>query len=260
MAECRRVLLLGGTEDSRVLAERLAGLDGVEVISSLAGRTEQPRALPGSLRIGGFGGVDALVHYLHEERIDLLVDATHPFAERISANAEAACRRGGTPHLMLRRRPWQAVAGDHWITVSSAAGAAEALAGAALPRPARRVFLTVGRQELTAFAALLDIWFLVRMIDGPQQALPLARCEVVLGRGPFHEAGERALFQNHRIDTLVTRNSGSLAAYPKVAVARELGLPVVMIEPPATMDLESVESVDAAVQWVMTRLQAQAEL
>lgn len=254
MTETRRILLLGGTEDSRALAEQLAGMDSIEVVSSLAGRTEQPRALPGSLRIGGFGGVEALASYLSEERIDLLVDATHPFAERISENAEAACRLGATPRLVLQREPWRAIEGDRWITVPDAAAAAQALLNGELLGSAQRIFLTVGRQELAPFAPLIDTWFLVRMIDEPRQALPLAHCEVVLGRGPFNEDGERTLLKQHRVDALVTRNSGGKATYAKVAVARELVLPVIMIERPAKQEAETAESVDEALKWIAARL------
>ena len=242
MSELRRILLLGGTEDSRALAEGLSKFAGVEVVSSLAGRTEQPLALPGTLRIGGFGGVDALARYLDEECIDLLVDATHPFAARISDNAEVACRRGGTPHLVVQRRAWEAVEGDRWITVSSAEAAAQALRGLAM-----RVFLTVGRQELSAFESLRDIWFLVRMIDPPRQPLPLAQSHIVLGRGPFDECGERALVQEHGIEALVTKNSGGAATYAKVAVARQYGLPVVMIDRPSAPPGETVDSVEDAL-------------
>ena len=249
MNEPRRVLLLGGTGDSRALAERLAALDSIEVISSLAGRTEAPLTLPGSLRIGGFGGVEALARYLKEERIDLLVDATHPFAERISDNAEAACQLTETPRLVLQREAWRPVTGDHWITVPDAASAAEKLPGLA-----ERVFLTVGRQELAPFEKLTNIWFLVRMIDAPRQPLGLAKSAVVLGRGPFDEAGERDLMQRHRIDALVTKNSGGEAVYAKIAVARALGLPVVMIERPQESDVETAASVDAALDWISERL------
>ncbi|NIA69164.1 cobalt-precorrin-6A reductase [Pelagibius litoralis] len=249
MAEAHRILLLGGTNDSRELAERLAERDGIEVITSLAGRTEHPLAIPGSLRIGGFGGVEALTRYLAEEHIDLLVDATHPFAERISDNAAAACCRSGTPRLVLSRPPWQAVAGDHWITVADAKAAARALAGRA-----RRVFLSVGRQELEAFEALTDIWFLVRMIDAPRGDLPLRNYEVVLGRGPFEANGERALLLLHGIQALVAKNSGGEATYAKIAVARELGLPVVMIERPVCRKAETATSVDDALSWIAARL------
>ena len=249
MRDVRRILLLGGTDDSRALAEWLAGTAGVEVISSLAGRTERPLALPGSLRIGGFGGVEALVRYLDAERIDLLVDATHPFAARISANAEAACRQSGTPRLVVQREPWEPVAGDRWIRVPDAKAAAESLSGLA-----KRVFLTVGRQELTPFEPLRDIWFLVRMIDPPRQALPFSQSHVVLGRGPFEEGCEHSLFQEHRIEALVTKNSGGAATYAKVAVARQLELPVVMIDRPASPPGETAESLEQARTWITRHL------
>lgn len=250
MSDPRRILLLGGTGDSRALAARLAEREDLEVITSLAGRTEHPLAIPGSLRIGGFGGVDALARYLIEEKIDLLIDATHPFAERISDNAEAACRQSATPRLVLSRPPWHPVKGDRWITVASAEAAAEALKGLA-----RRVFLSVGRQELEAFKPLTDIWFLVRMIDAPRGDLPLRRYEVVLGRGPFEANGERALFLLHGIQALVTKNSGGDATYAKIAVARELGLPVVIIEQPEKQGSETAQSVDEALNWISQRLQ-----
>lgn len=247
----KRILLLGGTGDSRALAETLEGHPGVEVITSLAGRTEQPASIPGGLRIGGFGGVEALARYLREEGIDLLVDATHPFAARISENAEAACRQADTPHLALVRPPWQPVPGDNWITVPDAAAAAERLHGLA-----RRVFISVGKQELDAFADLPGIWFLVRMIDAPRDKLPLESYEVVLGRGPFEANGERALFLLHGIQAVVTKNSGGEATYAKIAVARELGLPVVMIERPARRDTETAATVAEALSWIETRLSA----
>ncbi|HMA14703.1 MAG TPA: cobalt-precorrin-6A reductase [Kiloniellaceae bacterium] len=245
----KRILLLGGTGDSRELAERLAGRADLEVISSLAGRTAHPQSLPGGLRIGGFGGVEALADYLRAERIDLLVDATHPFAARITDNAQAACRLTATPRLGVERPPWQPVAGDNWIRVADAEAAA-----AALPGLAERVFLSVGRQEIEAFAGLPRLWFLVRVIDAPRGELPLKRYEVVLGRGPFEANGERALFLLHGIQALVTKNSGGEATYAKIAVARELGLPVVMIERPPHAAGESAGSVAEALAWIEARL------
>ncbi len=249
MTRRRRILLLGGTGDSRRLAERLQGRAGLDVITSLAGRTEQPATIPGGLRIGGFGGVDALAAYLQDEDVDLLVDATHPYAARISANAAAACRRTGTPRLLLARPPWREVPGDRWIRVPDATAAARALPGLA-----RRVFLAVGRGELEAFAGLPEIWFLVRTVDAPGEELPLERYEVVLGRGPFEENGERALFLLHGIEGLVTKNSGGEATYAKIAVARELGLPVVMIERPAHEAGETVGTVEEALARIETLL------
>jgi len=245
----KRVLLLGGTGDSRSLAEHLQNYRRVEVVTSLAGRTEQPATIPGALRIGGFGGVEALAAYLRDEAIDLLVDATHPFAARISGNAAAACRATGTPRLVISRPPWQEVPEDNWIRVPSAEAAADALPGLA-----ERVFISVGRQELDAFADLPNIWFLVRMIDAPRNELPLKHYEVVLGRGPFDQNGERALFLLHGIQALVTKNSGGEATYAKIAVARELGLPVVLIERPEQQPSDAVSSVDEALAWIEARL------
>ena len=246
-----RILLLGGTGDSRALADKLSEVEGVDVVTSLAGRTEQPASIPGTLRIGGFGGSAALAGYLKDQRIDLLVDATHPFAARISDNAEAACRLTGTPRLVLARPPWQPVAGDTWIHVGDAAAAA-----AALPGLAKRVFISVGRQELAAFADLKGIRFLVRVIDPPRNGLPLENYEVVLGRGPFDEAGELALFRAHGIEALVTKNSGGEATYAKIAVARQLGLPVVMIDRPAGKAQETAGSVAEALASITGRLQS----
>ena len=249
ITKLRRILLLGGTGDSRELAERLAGRDDVEVVSSLAGRTEQPASLPGGLRVGGFGGVAALANYLRDEGIDLVIDATHPYAARISANAAAACRESGTPRLHLARPPWREEAGDRWIRVADAEAAAKAL-----PGHAERVFLAVGRGELDAFAGLPGIWFLVRTVDAPREKLPLENYEVVLGRGPFEQNGERALFALHGIQALVTKNSGGEATYAKIAVARELGLPVVMIERPPHEAEEAVGSADEALRWIDAQL------
>jgi precorrin-6A/cobalt-precorrin-6A reductase len=249
LTRTKRILLLGGTGDSRALAERLDGRAGIEVISSLAGRTEQPATIPGALRIGGFGGVDALADYLVKERIDLLIDATHPFAARISDNAEAACKLSGTPRLLLARPPWRETAGDRWIHVPDAEAAA-----AALPGLAGRVFISVGKQELEAFSDVPGIWFLVRMIDAPRDKLPLENYDVVVGRGPFEEHGERALILLHGIQALVTKNSGGEATYPKIAVARALGLPVVMIDRPAQRDQETAASVEDALAWIEARL------
>lgn len=249
MTRPRRILLLGGTGDSRALAGRLEGREDLEVITSLAGRTERPATLPGALRIGGFGGIAALADYLRGEHIDLLVDATHPYATRISSNAAAACLEAGTPRLLLTRPPWQPVDGDNWIPVASTEAAAEVLPGLA-----ERVFLAVGRGELEAFAGLPEIWFLVRTVDAPREKLPLKRYEVVLGRGPFDSDGERALFRQHGIQALVTKNSGGEATYAKIAVARELGLPVVMIERQGSEATDSVGSVQEALDWIEARL------
>ena len=244
MAERRRLLILGGTGDAADLAEALHGVGGWEVVTSLAGVTRNPRQVPGKLRVGGFGGVRGLSAYLENQAIDLVIDATHPFAARMSRNAFAACVQRRLPLLRLERAPWKKQAGDDWIEVSDAAAAAKALSALA-----RRVFLTLGRQELAAFAELRDLWFLVRMIERPQQPLPLARSELVLARGPFVQADEEALMAKHRIGALVAKNSGGDATYGKIAAARALHIPVVMIQRPQLAPAQTVATVDDAVAW-----------
>ena len=176
-----RVLILGGTAEAAALAR---GLSGVGVITSLAGRTRAPAALPGEVRVGGFGGADGLAAYLEERGITAVVDATHPFAATISRHAEAACRQRPTARLMLARPAWEWLPGDRWIEVDDMAAAVEAIPAGA------RVFLTVGRQELAPFAARTDAWMLARVIDPPDEPIP--GITLVTGRGPFDLAAERA--------------------------------------------------------------------
>lgn len=245
MAETRRLLILGGTGEARALAERAARTPGLAVTTSLAGRTRAPAAPEGELRTGGFGGADGLAGWLRDNATDAVIDATHPFATEISRNAAEACDAMRVPRLVLRRPPWQAQEGDRWIEVDTPAEAADALAG-----NARRVFLSVGSGSLSAFSHLADIWFLVRMVDAPETPPPLDHHTVVIGRGPFDPAAETRLLQDHRIDHVVSRNSGGEATYAKIAAARALGLPVVMLRRPPPVAGETVETVDAALDWL----------
>ena len=249
MRERARLLLLGGTGEAADLARDVAVMPGLTVITSLAGRTQQPQKLPGEVRVGGFGGVAGLARYLEAQAIDLLVDATHPFAATMAANAAAACAEAGLPRLKLLRPPWRRQEGDRWIEVENAEQAADALSGLA-----RRVFLSSGRQDIAAFTACDDIWFLVRLIDRPAEPLPLKRHELVLARGPFHLDSEAALLNAHGIEAVVSKNSGGQATYSKIAAARQCGLPVVMIERPPTPRGEIVESVEAALGWIAKRV------
>jgi len=223
----RRVLILGGTGEARQLAERLARRDELTVISSLAGRTARPLRPPGRLRIGGFGGAAGLADYLRSEAIDLVVDATHPHARTISENAATACAQAGVSLRRVERLPWRREAGDDWIAARDYAEAATLI-----PDGCRRVLLTIGRQNLAPFAARAELRYIVRVIDPPEAPLPLPRYELVTGRGPFSEEGERTLMMAHDVDCLVTKNSGGAATAAKLAAARSLGLPVVMIAPP----------------------------
>nr|WP_169789278.1 cobalt-precorrin-6A reductase [Skermanella aerolata] len=236
------MLILGGTADAAALAR---GLSGVGVITSLAGRTKAPAALPGEVRVGGFGGAEGLAAYLEERGVTAVVDATHPFAATMSRHAEAACRLRPTPRLMLARAAWTQQPGDRWIEVDDMAAAVEAIPAGA------RVFLTVGRQELAAFASRTDAWMLARVIDPPEQ--PLSFVKLVTGRGPFDLEAERALLVEHGITVVVAKNSGGEASYPKLTAARELNIPVIMVRRPALPPGEVVGTVEDALDWLKRR-------
>ena len=245
-----RLLILGGTAEGRALAAAAEARFGarLSLVSALAGSTRAPLLPAGAVRIGGFGGAAGLAAYLDAARIDLLIDATHPFATRISESAATAAR-AGVPRLVLLRPPWRAGTGDRWIETPTVEAAA-----AALPAPARRVFLTVGARACASFAGRNDLWFLVRLVDEPERPLPLARYRLLCARGPFTEADERALLVRHGIDCLVTRASGGAATAAKLAAARALSLPVVMIRRPPPPPGTRVSSVAAAVEWIEERL------
>ncbi|MFD9816948.1 cobalt-precorrin-6A reductase [Streptomyces sp. NPDC059080] len=248
----RHVLILGGTSEARELAAGMVGADaggGVRVTSSLAGRVAAPRLPVGEVRVGGFGGPEGLVCWMREHAVDVLVDATHPFAEAMSANAAQAAAAAGVPLLALRRPGWAPQAGDVWHRVASLDEAADAL-----PALGRRVFLTTGRMGLARFAHLTDLWFLVRSVDAPEGPRP-PRMETLLDRGPFTLDGERALLAAHRIDVLVTKDSGAAATAPKLTAAREAGVPVVLVtRPPAPVGVETVPGPAEAVAWLRERL------
>ncbi|GAB1332809.1 cobalt-precorrin-6A reductase [Streptomyces sennicomposti] len=243
------VLILGGTAEARRLAELLHGVPGLELTSSLAGRVAGPRPLPGATRVGGFGGADGLTAWLGEHGVDAVVDATHPFAETISHHAARAAATARVPLLALRRPGWAPVAGDRWHEVGSTAEAARVL-----PALGRRVFLTTGRLGLAAFADLDDLWFLVRSVDAPRPPHP-SRMEVLLDRGPFTLAGERELLRRHRVDVVVTKDSGGTATAPKLTAAREAGLPVVVIRRPSAPEgVPAVPTPEDAAHWVREAL------
>ncbi|MFI2784082.1 cobalt-precorrin-6A reductase [Streptomyces sp. ALB3] len=220
------VLVLGGTTEARRLAESLVTVDGIRVTSSLAGRVTQPRLPPGEVRVGGFGGSEGMADWLRAHHVDAVIDATHPFAGTISFNAASAAAAVHVPLLALRRPGWVPAEGDRWHFTDSLEGAA-----GLLPGLGSRVFLTTGRMGLAAFAALDALWFLVRSVDAPDAPQP-ARTEVLLDRGPFSLEGERELIRRHRVDVLVTKDSGGDATAPKLTAAREAGIPVVVVTRP----------------------------
>jgi precorrin-6A/cobalt-precorrin-6A reductase len=243
-----RVLILGGTGEALKLAQRLAGIPEAIVITSLAGRTRNPTLPVGEVRIGGFGGVEGLTGYLRQNAISLLVNATHPFAATMTLNALEAHKQSGVPLLRLLRPAWRKQPDDTWIK------APNARAAAAICRwLGRRVLLAVGSQDVAAFANLPRAHFFVRMVDPPESPLPLLSAEVIVAKGPFALADERRLMLEQNIDLVIAKNSGGDATFAKIAAARELSVPVVMIDRPEIAlhpGSETVESVDAAFDWV----------
>lgn len=220
-----RALILGGTGEARALAGRLVGA-GWHVTSSLAGRVAEPRLPVGQVRIGGFGGPAGLARWLLNDATEVIIDATHPFAERISASAAEAARATGLPLVALHRPAWEQVRGDEWLHVPDMDAAAQ-LARTRFAAP----FLTVGRQQLAAFAADDRRRYLIRCVDQPTGPLPRNRA-VVLSRGPFDVAGERKIMRDYAIDCLVTKNSGGAHTYAKIEAARDLRKPVIMVDRP----------------------------
>ncbi len=244
------VLILGGTSEASEIARRLADESELSVISSLAGRVSQPTIPDGHVRIGGFGGVDGLISFLRNERIGAVIDATHPFAARISASAESACRQLGLPLIAFSRAPWAKQEADRWHAVCDTERAAAYVA-----ETAGRVFLAIGRQQLEAFSACSKAWFLIRAIDPPDVSLP-AHTKLLLERGPFHLEDELRLLRDHAIDYIVSKNSGGHATYAKIEAARLLGIPVVMVERPQKHTVPTVDTLNGILA-KLSRLQFQ---
>ncbi|MDP9377310.1 MAG: cobalt-precorrin-6A reductase [Actinomycetota bacterium] len=240
-----RVLILGGTGEARELAGELDRA-GVPVVSSLAGRVSRPRLPAGEVRVGGFGGPEALARWLDEQGIAAVVDATHPFAERMSVSAAAACAAVAVPLLRVERPGWSPVEGDHWHWVDDLGQAA-----VAVPEIGSRAFVTSGRQGLGAFAHDKRTWFLIRCVDPPEVALP-PRHLLVLDRGPYTLERELALFDAHGLDVLVTKDSGGSQTEAKLAAAQARSVPVVIVRRPARPDVATVTTVAAALDWVQS--------
>lgn len=238
-----RVLILGGTTEASALARRLSDDPRFAITLSLAGRTGTPKLPVAQTRIGGFGGTDGLARWINDNGIDAVIDATHPFAARISANAVTAAHTTGVPLISLVRRPWTRREGDTWVGVPDMEAAAKALGD----KP-RRVLLTIGRQEVAAFRAAPQHTYVIRAIEQPAaEALP-PNAELILQRGPFDEAAEAELMRARKIDVIVAKNSGAEATYAKIAAARSLDIPVVMVEQPLKPAGIAVETIDAAFE------------
>ncbi len=240
-----RVLILGGTTEARGLGERLAARTGLDITLSLAGRTTAPIPLPVPVRSGGFGGPEGLADYLTRERVGILIDATHPYANAISANAAVAARRTGVAFLALRRPPWHQTGGDRWTEVGDVSAAIAALGDAS-----RRVFVALGRNELVPFIKAPQHHYLIRSVDPVEPPLPLPHVEYITGRGPFSEADDHALLKSHQIDVVIAKNSGGSATYGKIAAARALEVEVIMLRRPVLPDAPTVATADEAVAWL----------
>ena len=244
MADRPKVLILGGTAEAVELANTAAA--DLDITYSLAGRTRTP-ALPAdvTVRSGGFGGAVALTRWLTSHRIAAVVDATHPFADTIARNAVLACVERSLPHLKLMRPPWEPLSGDDWHVVPDIASAATAL-----QHIGGRAFLSVGRQELGAFAGIEGVALVIRSIDPPESANPLPEAVYLTGRGPFTFDRETDLLKANDIDVVVSKNAGGDATYAKIAAARALSIPVVMVARPAPPPGATVGTVDAALDWL----------
>ena len=240
-----RLLILGGTTEASALARAVAGCADLDPILSFAGRTRNPVAPPIPFRTGGFGGVDGLKAYLAENAVGAVIDATHPFAAQMSANAARACRDLALPLAMFTRAPWRAVEGDRWTPVADMAEAVRALG-----ETPRRVFLTVGGLQLSAFAAAPRLHYVVRTIEPPDAFAALPDHRLMLARGPFTIDDEVVLLRDHQIEILVTKNSGGDATAPKLAAARTLGVEVIMVERPKPEDVPAFETLDAIMAWI----------
>jgi precorrin-6A/cobalt-precorrin-6A reductase len=248
-----RVLLLGGTSEASKLARLLAGRRDIECLLSFAGRTKTPLAPPVPFRVGGFGGIDGLVAFLAAQEIDLVVDATHPFAEQMSRNAVGAAKRANIPLVVVSRPPWPREPGDNWIEVDSMAQAAPAIGAAP-----KRVFLTIGRLQLGAFEAAPQHAYLIRTIETEDVAPSLSSYRVIRGLGPFSREDEEKLLREERIEVLVTKNSGGEATRAKIDAARALGLQVVMVQRPDAVSSSAFHDPAAALDFILRHCQASA--
>lgn len=235
------VLILGGTAEAKALAAALAATFGerLRVISSLAGVTLPHSRPTGETRIGSFNGIEGLAAYLRDQRVDAVIDATHPFAATMSRHARLACAATGVRRLTLHRPPWRRDPADRWTEAADMAEAARILPGLG-----RRAFLTIGTKHLSAFSGVAGMWFLVRLLATPTGPLPLADHSVTIG------GDDADLMVRHAIDVLVTKASGGPATEGKILAARKLALPVVMIRRPPPEPGDAVDTVADAVRWL----------
>ena len=241
----RNLLILAGTSEATRLAQVVSEA-GIPATLSYAGRVERTKAQPLPKRIGGFGGVAGLIEYLREAEVSHVIDATHPFAAQMSRNAVDACAAAGIPLVALTRSPWIKRAGDLWTSVYSIDAAVSAL-----PMSARSVLLAIGRMHLNSFAERPQHHYILRLVDPPASDILLPSYQAIVSRGPFTLEGDRQLMQEHAIDFVVSKNAGGAGSRSKIDAARDLGLPVIMIERPILnrerLEFERVEDV---MQWL----------
>lgn len=250
-----RILLLGGTTEASALAECLSRDARITATLSLAGRTANPAAATLPVRVGGFGGAGGLADFLRHEEIDLLVDATHPFAARISTNAVAASAASGVPLIAVERPPWTRVPGDDWIEYDSIPDAV-----AALPDEPQSVFSALGRQAVDALRIAPRHRYLIRVVDPLQLPGDLAHATLITARGPFRTDDDAKLFEDHNIRYVLAKNAGGSAAYAKIEAARKLGIRVHMVRRPAIPPRTTVPSVDDALAWIADSHRSRSDL
>ncbi len=249
-----RILLLGGATEATSLADRLAREKSIDATLSLAGRTANPAASPLPIRVGGFGGIAGLADYLRRENIDLLVDATHPFAAQISNNAVAASFETNIPLLAIERPPWTRINGDDWDEHESIEAAI-----AALPDEPQNVFSGLGRQAIPALAAAPQHRYVIRVVDAIEPPTSLPHATIVAARGPFQTDDDVGLFSQHGIRQVLAKNAGGSAAYSKIEAARTLGIKVHMVRRPEIPSRMTATSVEEAMTWIMAHRQRRSE-
>ncbi|MDE0696397.1 MAG: cobalt-precorrin-6A reductase [Boseongicola sp.] len=238
------LLILGGSAEASALAAHVAAM-GLRATFSYAGRVANPVVQPLPTRTGGFGGEAGLAAYLKNHSVTHLIDATNPFAAQISRNAVAASAAAGVPLIALARPPWAPGPGDRWTRVPNVAGAARSLGNTP-----KRIFLAIGRTEVSVFGTAPQHHYLLRFVDAPKNRPALPHHDIIIDRGPFAEAAERDLLETRRIDLVVSRNAGGEGARAKIDAARGLGLPVIMIDRPDPPQRHEVGTVEEVLRWI----------
>ncbi|MDQ1197080.1 cobalt-precorrin-6A reductase [Agrobacterium sp. SORGH_AS 787] len=251
----RSILILGGTADARILAGKLPDDSGYRILLSMAGRTKDPVKQPVPMRVGGFGGAEGLARFISEEGFDLLVDATHPYAARISANAVTAAKIAGIALVRLSRPAWIAGEGNRWLNVPSVEEAV-----AALGAISTSAFLALGRQELLPFETAPQHRYLIRSVDPVEPPLKVPNARYITARGPFALADEIDMLEGDGIEVIVSKNSGGTAAYAKIEAARTLGIPVIMIDRPACQEANAVSVVVPDIETALSAIRHQLSL